>query len=151
MPALDALDPEAKRAVMAIAACMASADGWVSEEEEGALRGLAIALGESEAPDDAEVTLDRIELAHLGPQDRMLAYAAAAWMMLADGIRARSESEMLVRVQKRLLLAPSTARFLAAHAHWVRADTDLPWHREADLLLSEAARRILTIEARRAA
>jgi uncharacterized tellurite resistance protein B-like protein len=151
MPALDALDPDARGAVLAIAACMAGADGWVSEEEKGALRGLAVALGEGAAPEATDVALDALDLDHLGPKDRMLAYAAAAWMMLADGIRARSESELLARVGRRLGIARSTAHFLAAHAHWVRADTDLPWHREADLLLTEAARRILMIEARRAA
>ena len=151
MPALDALDPEAKRALLAIAACMAGADGVVSEEEESALHGLAIALGETEVPEPAAAGFDGLDLAALGPQERMLAYVAAAWMMLADGIRVRSESELLLRVGKRLRIAPTTAHFLTAHAHWVRADTDLPWHREADLLLTEAARRILSIEARRAA
>ncbi|MBZ0121694.1 MAG: TerB family tellurite resistance protein [Sandaracinaceae bacterium] len=151
MPALLTLTPAARRTFLRILAAVAAADGEVSPEEQSALRGAQIALGLTDEPLPARPRLDQLDTAILSPRERMLVMTAAVWMALADGIRRRTESELLARLRDRLGLDPEDARFMAAHARWVRTSTDLPWHRELDVLLTEAAKRITQMERARAA
>jgi uncharacterized tellurite resistance protein B-like protein len=150
MAAIDALAPRARGALLELLACMAGADGEIGDEERAALRGAAVALGCHDAPGWPSVpALHEVDLSPLDGRARLLAYAAAAWMMLADGIRWRRESDALEALRERLSLPTSSARFLERHARWVRTSTgDLPAHRELDLLLIEAARRLTLVEAR---
>jgi hypothetical protein len=95
--------------------------------------------------------LSAVPLARLSPRDAMLTYCAASWMALADAIQWESESRSLEELRRRLRIDAETARLLHAHARWVRTSSERPWHREADHLLSELARRLDKIHARRAA
>jgi hypothetical protein len=150
MPAIDALDPRARTTLLEVLACIARADGSVSEEERAAYRGAAIAVGASDAGSLPEVGADlgSISTSHLAPRDARLTYCAAAWMVLADALVLRGESRSLAALSEILAIDPETARFLSAHARWVRTSTELPWHREIDLLISEAARRLDKIDRR---
>ena len=151
MTALMTLEPDARRSVLGLLACMAGADGDVSDEEREALRGAELALGLPEGSCLTVPTLDEIPLSHLDRKSRLLAYAGAVWMMLADGLTLRGESSLLADLAERLHVGPDMARFLGSFARWVRTETDLPWHREAELLFTEAARRLARLEAHRRA
>lgn len=148
MPALDALSPSARRTMLDVLACMVSADGEISEEERDAFRGAAIAMGLPEAELEREAELDVAWLKQLKPREAMLVYCAAQWMALADAVQLREESRFLSRIRRALRIDTATARFLCAHARWVRTSSDVAWHREIDVLITEAARRIEKIEAR---
>lgn len=147
MTALLTLDPAARRSVLALLGCMAGADGDVSEEESEALAGAAMALGVTDGSILTVPTLDEIDFEGMDRQARLLAYAGAVWMMLADGLTLRRESSLLSHLAERLRVGPDMARFLGSFARWVRTETELPWHREADLLFTEAARRLARVEA----
>lgn len=152
MPAIDTMDLSARRTLLELLACMAGADGHLCSEERHALRGAEVALGSESIAWPTTPRLSEIPVRHLDLRSRMLAYAAVVWMMLADGIRMRRESDLLEALRVRLSLPPSAARFLERHARWVRTSTgDLPPHREFDLLLDEAARRLSLVEAYRRA
>jgi hypothetical protein len=122
----------------------------VADEERAAFRGACVALG---VPDRTLSPLDfgSVPLAHLNRREAMLTYCAGAWIVLADAVRWRSESNGLEELRRRLRLDLRTARMLEAHARWVRVSTDLPWHREFDRLLTEAAKRLDQLEAHTAA
>lgn len=155
MPAVDVLSFAARRTLLEVLACISSADGEVGDDERDALRGAAVAFGMPELSGDELAAmcadLATIPLAQLEPREAMLTYCAAAWMALADAIQRQSESRSLELLRQRLRIDPETARLLAAHARWVRTSTERPWHREIDHLLSELARRLDKIQARRLA
>ncbi len=69
-------------------------------------------------------------------------------MALADGVQFRAESLALECLRQHLRLDRETARVLASLARWVRTTEDLPWHRELDVLLVQAAHRIDLLERR---
>lgn len=145
MPAIDVLSPEARRTLLDVLASVAAADGVVADDEHCAFRGACIALGQPQRRLEA-LDLDRVALGALTPREVMLTYSAAAWMALADGVQLRAESLILERLRARLRLDRDTARVLAKHARWVRASTDLPWHRELEHLLVHGARRLDQLE-----
>lgn len=150
MPAVDALDPRSRRTLLELLACMAAADGEISDEERTALRGAEVALGAEKGAWPSVPALEEIPVGHLDARGRTSAFAAAAWMRLADGLLARGEHELLERLRARLGLPEDTARFLERLAQWVRTSTgDRAPHRELDLLLTEAARRLALVERRR--
>jgi hypothetical protein len=154
MPAVDVLSLDARRSLLEVLACMSAADGIVGDVERDAFRGACVALGmpEHALPEvlaQAPADLGAVPLAHLTARESMLTYCAAAWMVLADAVQLESESRSLELLRERLHIEPETARFLAAHARWVRTSTDRPWHRELDHLISELARRVDKIEAHR--
>ena len=152
MPAIDTLDPRARRTLVELLACVAGADGDVSAEERASLRGAQIALGLEPVEWPTVPSLDEIALGTLEPRARLLAYAAAAWMTLADAIQTRHETELLASLRARLDVPAPTAAFLERHARWIRTeDEDRPPHRELDRLLTETARRLALVEARQAA
>jgi uncharacterized membrane protein YebE (DUF533 family) len=143
MPAIDVLSEAARRALLRVLACAAAADGDVTAEEIAALRGAQIALGlVGEGLPLDSLLLSRIDVSVLSSREKMLVYAAAAWMALADGVRTNSESQFLEQLRARLGLDRETAGFMAAHARWTRASTDLTWHRELEALVVQGARRI---------
>lgn len=147
MTAVDLLDPLARHALVRVVRMMVDSDPLAGAEEHLCLRGLRVALGDvidQPFPED-------VALSSLAPRDRMLAFAACAWMMFADGIQERRESDFLAWLADQLRIAEPTARFLIAHARWVRTEHELAPHREADLLLVECARRIAALEAQAAA
>ena len=149
MTSLDILSPEARRAIFALMWRMARADGLLARDELAALAGARLAFGllGDRAPPPLELVPDR-----LSTRERLLAYAAVAWLALADGIQARAETRLLEELRARFALGRETAAFLEGHARWVRSSTELPWHRELDFLLTEAARRVdLVLRHRRAA
>ncbi len=150
MGAIDVLGPDARRTLLGVLACVVRADGTIGEDERAAFRGACIALG---LPDEplAGIILDALDLERVSRRDAMLIYCAAYWMALADAVRLREESRFLARLAQRLNIESDTARFLAAHARWVRTSTELAWHREFDLLLHEAALRLARLEAAAAA
>lgn len=151
MPAVDVLSFRARRTLLDVLAWVISADGRVDADERAAFRGVCVAVGIPDASLDALGDLDALPLADLSPCEAMLTYSAAVWMALADAVQHRSESRSLEELRRRLRIDPETARMLAAHARWVRTSSERPWHREADHLLSELARRLDKIRARRAA
>lgn len=151
MPAVDVLAPAARRTLIDVLACMASADGEIVDEEQSALRGACVALGFPElAPPDL-ADLGAVPLAQLDAREAMLTYCAAVWIVLADAIQLGSESRSLELLRRRLRIDEETARLLASHARWIRTSTDRPWHRELDLLLTELARRLDKIRTHRRA
>jgi hypothetical protein len=147
MPALDAISPSARRTMLDVLACMVGVDGEISDEERGAFRGAAIALGLPDAEIERGSELDIEWLRQLKPRESMLVYCAAQWIALADAVQLRDESRLLTRIRHAMRIDAGTARLLAAHARWVRMVSELSWHREADVLISEAARRIEKLEA----
>lgn len=149
MTALDVLAPRARRVVLDVLACIIEADGEISSDEARAFRGACVALGMPEHT-LATGTLDEVPVEELSPREAMLTFSAACWMVLADGVQLRAESIMLDALRHRLRLDGETARLLAAHARWIRASAETPWHREVDLLLTEAARKLDQIQARAA-
>ncbi len=152
MTALELLDPHARWAALALVRLMKDGAGSESADDQAAMRGLEVALGFPDAITGGAASFpDDLALNRLGPRDRLLAFAACAWMMFADGISERRESDFLDGLADELQIAPRAARFLVAHARWVRSEYELPPHREADLLLTECARRVAALEARAAA
>jgi tellurite resistance protein len=150
------MKPAARRAVMEILLAMTWADGVAEETEREALRGAALALG---LPELARSLRDEAfvysregaplesQLRLLDDRERKLAYGAAAWMALSDGIRQPMESLLLAQLRQRLAIDPEEARWLEGLARWVRAEVEpLPWHRELDRLLRTSAQRIVQIE-----
>lgn len=152
MNAVDLLDPHARHALVHVVRMMVESDPRAGADERVSLRGLQVALGDVlDQPFPEDVALYREGGGALSPRDRMLAFAACAWIMFADGILERRESEFLRWLADQLRIAEPTARFLIAHARWVRTEHELAPHREADLLLVECARRIAALEAQAAA
>lgn len=144
MPAIDVLNPASRHLLLETLRCVAR-----ESTEDEAIRGAEIALGVTDTPSRP---LPVLPLSGLSTRDRMLFYAAAVWMTLADGFRVRAETALLEVLRTQLRLDRATARFLERQARWVRTSTgDRPAHRELDLLLVETARRLTQIQARQAA
>ncbi|MFK7985579.1 MAG: hypothetical protein AB8I08_06070 [Sandaracinaceae bacterium] len=144
MPAIDVLNPASRHLLLEMLRCVAR-----ESTEDEAIRGAEIALGVVDTP---ARSLPELPLSGLAARDRMLFYAAAVWMTLADGVRVRAETALLEVLRTQLRLDGETALFLERQSRWVRTSTgDLSPHRELDLLLTETARRLSQIEARQAA
>lgn len=153
------LDPHAARAVFDSACAMAWADGDLVEPELRSIRGLAVALGLSEALDATnEAIAQRTilptawRIARMDGRSRVLLLSAAAFIAISDGTLHPREEDMLDELRERALLEPGPARFALAHAAWVASSTTTDWpHRAASLLLVEGARRATLLAAHRAA
>lgn len=144
MPAIDTMSSEARRSVFEVLLRMSWADGRLDRGERGAASGAAIALGLVDLADHLEMapSLYDLRLDDLGLRERRMAYVAAAWMALADGIELPSETAMLEWLRQRMELPPAVAEELRRRARQMRTHRydDCPGWRELDDLLVEVAR-----------
>jgi len=144
MPAIDTMSSEARRSVFEVLLRMLWADGHLAAGERGAAHGAAIALGLTDAADHLDVApaLHDLRLDDLGERERRMAYAAAAWMALSDGIELPSETTTLEWLRQRMDIAPVVAEELRSRARHMRTHgyDEMPGWRELDELLVDIAR-----------
>lgn len=158
MTALLVFDSTHQRPVFDLVVATLWADGQVADREIAAAHGAQLALGLVHPADEASAAIAR------GPRDawrmlataperaRVLAYAAAVWTALADGVIDPSEAAFLREVRRALCLDDGTVRFADGLARWVDAsarDEALAWHRAFARLVVEGARRLEQVRARK--
>ncbi|MCC7538118.1 MAG: TerB family tellurite resistance protein [Deltaproteobacteria bacterium] len=153
MAAIDAIRDEARATLFEVLVCMAWADRKLAPEEADALRAAAMTLGMVTPRDNVISALERgsasisdIPFAWLKPREKELAYLCAAWMLLADGESAASETSLLDELRRALDVPAARAEWLRQKALEVRS-TQKPtasWWREFDRLIVGAARALDT-------
>lgn len=145
VPAVDAMRREARRAVLDVLIAMLWIDGRAAEGELVAARGAATALGLMGIDDVVAMgapALQDLPLESLDGSERHLAYVAAAWMSLADGVVVPSESTLLESLRQRLELGLDQAAGLRCQARELRSAFwgEPPTWREFDRLVVDVAR-----------
>jgi hypothetical protein len=158
MTTLLALDPRLHRPLLDLVVATLWSDGQVADREIAAARGAQVALGLLHPDDDAARAIG------LGPsgswrglaaapaRERTLAYAAASWTALADGVVDPGEARFLDVLQRSLRLKPARIALATGLARWVNAQAraeGLPPHRSFAQLLAQGARRVAQLEERR--
>ena len=164
MSALLVFDSTHQRPVFDLVVATLWADGHVADREIAAAHGAQLALGLVHPADEASAAIargprhpndERAAWRTLGAapeRARVLAYAAAVWTALADGVIDPSEADFLREVRRALALDDGAVRFADGLARWIDAgarEEELPWHRAVARLVVEGARRLERVRARR--
>jgi tellurite resistance protein len=106
--------------VLEAAAYMAWADRRLAPDELSATRGVATVLGLGAAGAgmlSRTIEASSLDFSALDARGRELAYAAAVWIALADGVLAPSEQRALRILQGRLGLSPERCEELEELVH----------------------------------
>lgn len=155
MQTLDTLEPFVRTVIFDVIRLVnrAAHDPEQAQQALSAARdALAIPTEPSEADATSSLSLLRLDLATLNPRDRALAFAAAVWMTLTDGIRVREETEVLEALRHELKLEPGQARHLAQLARWIRTKPEpAPLSHELERLVEETLVRERAMRGREAA
>lgn len=159
MTALLALDPSLRRPLLDLLVHVARVDPMIAAPQIAAVRGAQVALGLVEVPSlDGAVlrsaTGEWQVLAHAPDRERSLAYAAARWVALSDGVLDDAEVKVLAELGALLGLGDAALRLAESIANtvtWRARMQDTPPHRAFALLAIEAARHAARRRALRAA
>jgi aspartate ammonia-lyase len=150
MSAIDAIGIEARQVLLEVMMSVAWADRELAPEERQAANAAALALGlvnpgerDVIAPERRPIPIDEIDVSSLKDRDRELVYLCAAWMAMADTIEQTEETELLVRMRKKLGIDETRGAWLKARAVELRQKQTVErasWWRAFDRLVVEAAR-----------
>lgn len=150
MSAIDAIGIEARQVLLEVMMSVAWADRELAPEERQAANAAAMALGlvnpgerDVVAPERRPIPIDEIDVSGLKDRDRELVYLCAAWMAMADSIEQSEETELLVRIRKKLTIPNERAEWLMKQAVELRTKQmaeRASWWRAFDRLVVEAAR-----------
>jgi hypothetical protein len=158
MSALLSFDPSLRRPLFDLLVRMARVDPMIAAPQLAAVRGAQIALGLVDVELDTAVLRSTTGawrvIASGSDRERSLAYAAARWVALADGVLDDAEMELLARLKNELRLGDAAVRLADTIANGVacRARTEkLPPHRAFALLVVQVARHAERRRALRAA
>lgn len=148
MSTLLSFDPMLRRPLLDLLVHVARIDPMVAAPQIAAVRGAQIALGLVESPSlDGAVmrpaTGEWEALAIASDRERSLAYAAARWVALSDGVLDDAESRLLSELRSVLGLGDAAVRLAESIANeiaWRARRESLPPHRAFTLLVHEAAK-----------
>lgn len=148
MTALLSFEPSMLRALLDLLVHVARIDPMVAAPQIAAVRGAQVALGLVGVPSlDGAVmrpcTGEWRALAHASDSERSLAYAAARWVALSDGVLDDAECKLLRHLRSDLALGDAAVKLAESIANGVawraRAESIEP-HRAFTLLLVESAK-----------
>ena len=158
MSALLSFDPSLRRPLFDLVVRVARVDPMIGASQIAAVRGAQVALGLVTDQWDAALmrasTGEWRALAAASDRERSLAYAAARWVALSDGVLDDAEAKLLATLRRDLRLGDALVRLAESIANGValRARVEgLPAHRAFALLVIEAARHAERRRALRAA
>ena len=150
MSAIDAVGIEARQVLLEVMMSVAWADRELAPEERQAANAAALALGlvppgerDVVSPDRRPIPVDEIDVTALGERDRELVYLCGAWMAMADTVEQIEETELLVRMRKKLGISAERAEWLHTRAVELRKKQSVErasWWRAFDRLVVEAAK-----------
>lgn len=148
MSALLSFDPSMRRPLFDLLVHVARIDPMIAAPQIAAVRGAQVALGLVEVPSlDGAVlrgaTGEWRVLGHAPDRERSLAYAAARWIALSDGVLDDAEVKVLAELRSVLRLGDAAVRLAESIANGVawRARSDgMPPHRAFGLLAIESAK-----------
>lgn len=148
MSALLSFEPSMRSPLFDLLVLVARVDPMIAAPQLGAVRGAQIALGLVELPslDGAVLRPSTGEWRALGgasDRERSLAYAAARWVALSDGVLDDAEVKVLAELRRVLGLGDAAVRLAESIANGVawraRAESIEP-HRAFALLVVETAK-----------
>jgi hypothetical protein len=148
MSTLLTIEPSLRPALFDLLVRVARVDPMIGAQQIAAVRGAQIALGLVEIPalDGAVLrgaTGEWHALVDASDRERSLAYAAARWVALADGVLDDAEVKVLDELRLELGLgdaAVKLAESIANHVTWLARAESLPPHRAFSLIAIEAAK-----------
>ena len=148
MSTLLSFDPMLRPALFDLLVHVARIDPMVAAPKIAAVRGAQIALVLVEVPslDGAVLRSATGEWRMLGAasdRERSLAYAAARWIALSDGVLDDAESKLLAQLRRDLQLGDAAVRLAESIANgvaWRARQDGMPPHRAFGLLAIECAK-----------
>lgn len=138
------MDPTT-RVILDLLASVLWADGRADAGEVAAARAVGRVLHAPEHVAGAVLgapPAEELDVSILSPADARLAYAAAAWMAIADGARCGAEEDTLVLLQRRLGLDDQDVQTLEHLADAVRKASSRPPSAAEFEALERAVRRL---------
>ncbi len=159
MSALLSFDPSLRRSLFDLLVHVVRVDPMIAAPQIAAVRGAQVALGLVELPalDGAVLrgaTGEWLALRDASDRERSLAYAAARWVALSDGVLDDAESALLSALRGQLRLGDAAVRLAESIANdvtWRARSEAMPPHRAFTLLAVEAAKHAARRRALRAA
>jgi len=158
MSALLSFDPSLRRPLLDLLVHVARVDPMIAAPQLAAVRGAQIALGLVDVELDGAVlrapTGAWRVIASGSDRERSLAYAAARWVALADGVLDDAEVALLGALRRQLRLGDAAVRLADTIANGVACRTrveSLAPHRAFSLLVVDVARHAERRRALRAA
>lgn len=148
MTALLSFEPSLRRPLFDLLVHVARVDPMIAAPQIGAVRGAQIALGlvEVSSLDGAVLrpATGEWRMLTIAPdRERSLAYAAARWVALADGVLDDAEYKLLAELRRELGLGDAGVRLAESIANgvaWRARAESIPPHRAFTLLVVEAAK-----------